>query len=62
MPQLLDLPDGYVLRWAAIDATTGANVAGVKVQNVSVFGTNLGGGAGGSGATGPYLLIAGPAG
>lgn len=62
LPQLLDLPDGYVMEWSAINPTTGADVAGVVVSNVSIFGTALGTGAGGGGATiGPYMLVPGPA-
>ncbi len=62
MPEGLDLPDGYVLTWAAIDPVTGADVAGVTVSNVSLFGTLLGTGAdSGSGLVGPYMLVPGPA-
>lgn len=61
MPPDLDLPDGYIVRWAAIDPTTGADVAGVVVSNVSIFGTALGTGTGGDGApAGPYMLVPGP--
>jgi hypothetical protein len=61
IPQLLDLPDGYVVTWAAIDPTTGADVAGVKVTGVSLFGTILGTGTGaGSGSLGPFMLVPGP--
>lgn len=57
----LDLPDGYTVEWSAIDAN-GANVAGVKVGNVSIFGTMLGEGVGGGGSVtvGPYMLVPGP--
>ena len=62
MPADLDLPDGYVMEWAAIDPTTGADVAGVVVSNVSIFGTALGTGSGnGSTVVGPYMLVPGPA-
>jgi hypothetical protein len=61
MPPVLDLPDGYVVTWAAIDPTTGADVAGVKVMAVSLFGTLLGTGSGGGGdAVGPFMLVPGP--
>ena len=62
MPDSLDLPDGYIVQWAAIDPTTGADVAGVKVSNVSIFGTMLGTGTGGNGGApvGPYMLVPGP--
>lgn len=61
-PNNLDLPDGYKVVWAAIDPTSGADVAGVKVLNVSIFGTILGLGAGDGGnfAVGPYMLVPGP--
>jgi hypothetical protein len=56
----LDLPDGYVVEWAAIDAT-GADVSGVVVSGVSIFGTALGSGLGaGSGIIGPFMLVPGP--
>ena len=42
MPPDLDLPDGYVLQWAAIDPLTGADITGVVVSGVSIFGTMLG--------------------
>lgn len=57
----LDLPDGYQVVWAAIDPTTGADIAGVKVSNVSLFGTNLGEGTiTGTQQLGPYMLVPGP--
>lgn len=60
-PGELDLPDGYVVVWAAVNPTTGADVAGVKVSNVSIFGTNLGSGTtDGSFTLGPYMLVPGP--
>lgn len=60
LPQLLDLPDGYVVEWAAIDPTTGSDVSGVVVSNVSIFGTMLGIGAGGGIDLGPFMLVPGP--
>jgi len=60
MAEDLDLPDGYIVEWTAIDST-GAVVAGVKVTNVSLFGTNLStGSGGGTDFTGPYMLVPGP--
>ena len=59
----LDLPDGYQVVWAALDPASGANIAGVKVTGVSIFGTMLGSGSGGGGGgfpLGPYLLVPGP--
>lgn len=61
LPSDLDLPDGYVVTWSAIDPTTGADVAGVKVTSVSIFGTILGSGDGGGGNLfGPFMLVPGP--
>lgn len=61
MPDTLDLPDGYVVTWAAVDPTSGADVAGVIVSGVSIFGTDLGGGGGGgSSGVGPFMLVPGP--
>lgn len=60
MPEDLDLPDGYVLTWAALDPTTGADVAGVTVTDVSIFGTMLGSGGGGGVDLGPFMLVPGP--
>lgn len=59
MPQLLDLPDGYVVQWAAIDPTTGADVANVTVTGVSMFGTMLDQGGGGPVVVGPFMLVPG---
>ena len=60
MPPDLDLPDGYRVVWAAIDPTTGADVANVVVTNVSIFGTLLGTGSGGFLDLGPFMLVPGP--
>ena len=61
MPPDLDLPDGYTVEWSAIDAT-GADVSGVIVENVSLFGTDLGSGSGSGGESlGPFMLVPGPA-
>lgn len=60
MPSDLDLPDGYIVTWAAVDPTTGADVSGVVVSNVSLFGTMLGTGDGGGVTVGPFMLVPGP--
>lgn len=58
MPQDLDLGQGYSLRVTALDPTTGALVAGVKVGQVVITATNV---AGGDIQSGPFLLVPGPA-
>ena len=60
IPPIMDLPDGYIVTWAAIDPTTGADVAGVVVSGVSLFGTKLGQGGGGTSDLGPFMLVPGP--
>lgn len=61
IPEDLDLPDGYVIVWAAIDPVSGADVAGVRVNNVSIFGTQLDSGGTSTGGTlGPFMLVPGP--
>lgn len=60
LPPDLDLADGYVIRLAALDPTTGAAVASVVVTDVSLFGTNLGGTADTAFAYGPFMLVPGP--
>lgn len=61
LPQNCDLPDGYIVQFAALDPTTGATVGGVNVSNVSIFGTLLTtAAAGGTGTEGPFMLVPGP--
>ena len=52
----MDLPDGYIVRFNALDPTTGDPVAGVVVSEVSIFGTLLGA-LGGADATYPPVLL-----
>lgn len=59
MPPDLDLPAGYTVRFAAIDALTGATVAGVVADDVTILD--------GSGAAidtggGGFQLVPGPTG
>ena len=60
MPANLDLDDTYQIRVTAIDATTGAVVAGVKVGTVTLIVDNLSGGDLASGTFGPFMLVPGP--
>ena len=65
MPENLILGDGYTIRFAAVDPTTGADVSGVTVTNVNIDGDTQGTDASippdaGNLVTGPYLLVGGP--
>jgi hypothetical protein len=44
IPPGLDLTDGYVIQFTALDPSTGAVDTGVKVSNASLLVDNLGGG------------------
>jgi hypothetical protein len=61
LPPDLELAGGYIIRLAAVDPTTGAAVSGVKVSDVSVFGTPLADTTADN-LKGPFTLVAGPAG
>lgn len=56
MPPGLDLPDGYIVQFAALDPSTGAAVSNVTVSNVSIFGTILGSAASAQSVYKPVLL------
>lgn len=60
MPQQYDLNDDYIIRLTALDATTGATVAGVNVGTVTLMVDNLSGGSLVSGTFGPFMLVPGP--
>jgi hypothetical protein len=60
MPPDYDLDDTYQIRVTAIDAATGAVVAGVNVGNVTLMVDNLSGGDLASGTFGPFMLVPGP--
>ena len=54
----LQIGDGYVLRFAAVDPTDGSAVSGVTVSAVNVAAEDLSDGAGVE--IGPYMLVPGP--
>lgn len=56
----LHLPEGSKIVLEALDPSTGAAVAGVKVSQISVFGLPLEGADGGEVQVGPYVLVPGP--
>jgi hypothetical protein len=41
MPDLLDLAGPFTLTWAALDPVTGAPVAGVVVDEATIYGQHL---------------------
>lgn len=43
LPDLLDLPAGWTIRFTALDATTGNVVAAVKISNASIMARSIGG-------------------
>jgi hypothetical protein len=58
----LDLNGNWRIEWDAVDPTTGASVAGVKVSNTSLqVAGDLGGGGLGD-QVGPFMLVPGPSG
>lgn len=60
LPPDLDLDAGYVVRVTALNPTTGAPVAGVTLQNVSILVRSTGIGDATDLATGPWALVPGP--
>jgi hypothetical protein len=62
LPPDLDLGGSYVIEWDAVDPTTGASVAGVKVSSTSLLvAGDFGQGADGDVPVGPFMLVPGPA-
>ncbi len=59
LPDALDLPAGYTIRFTALDPTTGALVSGVTVSAASILADSLGAG-GEALTTGPFMLVPGP--
>jgi hypothetical protein len=60
MPRDLDLVGTYTIRFAALDPTSGAAVAGVKVSNMVLTVAPQAGTDPIDLAYGPYLLVPGP--
>lgn len=56
LPDTLIVTDSYIIRWRAVDPTTGADVSGVVITEAAVQASNAAAG----GATGPYMLVPGP--
>lgn len=66
LPPAIELEGGYVIRLAAVNAATGAAVAGVKVSGLVITGHDLSGGTPpgeeGQSVGGPFMLVPGPEG
>lgn len=60
IPPGLDLTDGYVLEFTALDPTTGAVDTSVIVSTASLLVDNLGGGDLQGLEVGPFMLVPGP--
>lgn len=56
----LELGAGCVVRVTALNASTGATVAGVVLSQVSIYVVNVGEGAASDLQSGPFLLVPGP--
>lgn len=60
LPPALDLDDGYIVRFAALDPTTGATVANVTVSAATLQVVNLSGSDVAALQSGPFILVPGP--
>jgi hypothetical protein len=60
LPENLIVGDGFTIRFTAVDPTTGALVAGVKVSAVNVGCEIVDAGVGGGLQLGPFMLVPGP--
>lgn len=61
MPQNMHLDVTFVIEWAALDPTTGAPVSGVTVSNAAMLVSDLVNTNPQALATGPFMLVPGPA-
>jgi hypothetical protein len=59
LPQFYDLTNDYVIEFAAIDATTGDEVAGVLISNIAIQVDQVEGTPSAL-AVGPFMLVPGP--
>lgn len=56
MPDNLVIADGYIIKFRAVDPTTGADVSGVNVSAAAIQASDTGAVA----VTGPFQLVPGP--
>jgi len=59
-PEGLDLDQNYIIRFTAVDATTGAVVTAVKVSSACLLAGNLMAVPAGDFESGPFMLVPGP--
>lgn len=57
IPWALDVSEGYVLRFTAVDPTTGATVSGVTVSGATVEGQSVTGAVPGPEGEDPFPLL-----
>lgn len=60
LPPGLNLGDGYVVRFGAVDPTTGNTVANVTISSATLQVITLTGAPPASIAGGPFLFVGGP--
>jgi hypothetical protein len=60
LPDGLDLDQGFMVRFTAVDAASGADVAAVKISNASILAANLSGNDPTLLQSGPFMLVPGP--
>lgn len=60
MPEGMDLDGSYTLQWAALDPSTGADVAGVVVSQAAMLVTQVSPGTAEDLQVGPFMLVPGP--
>lgn len=60
MPDNIVVSGNYIIRWRAIDPTSGADVSGVKISKASVLATDRLAGQVADEPIGPFMLVPGP--
>ena len=62
LPDDVEIGDGWIVEWDAVDPTTGASVSGVKVSAANLTAADLSEGGGGGVEPGPFVMVLGPGG
>jgi hypothetical protein len=58
LPDQMQLDGDFIVRWSAVDPTTGDDVSGVVITEASVYGEVTGDSTGAD--SGPFMLVPGP--